>query len=57
MINKEEWEDFILQYDCVYIVLENKSILILLNDYMRQYPLSYHKINKKTLKNEIIEIV
>jgi hypothetical protein len=57
MINNEEWEDFLLQYDCVYIVLENKSILILLNDYMRQYPLSYHKINKKTLTNDIIEIV
>lgn len=53
----KEWDDFIEDYDCIFILLNNHKILILMKDYKRQYPLSYHKINKNTINMEKIEIL
>jgi hypothetical protein len=57
LINLKEWEDFIEDYDCIFILLNNNKILILIKDFKRQYPLSYHKINKKSINMERKEII
>jgi len=49
LINLEKWEDFIIDYDCIFIMQKSNNTLILLQDINRQYQLSYHKINKKTI--------
>jgi len=57
LINKDIWEEYILDYDCIFILLKTDKILILMKDYNRQYPLSYHIINKKTINTKKIDIV
>jgi hypothetical protein len=57
LIYLEKWDDFILDYDCVFIIQKNDEILILLQDIKRQHSLSYHKINKKTVYTNNISIL
>jgi hypothetical protein len=53
MTNLDELTDYFLEYDCIYILSKNYNVTIMMKDYNRQYPLSYHKINKKTLSGKI----
>lgn len=57
LINENLWEDYIIDYDCIYIMLESGKMIILLQDYKRQSSLSYHKIDKRSLNRLKIEIV
>jgi hypothetical protein len=57
LIYKDEWINYILDFDCVFIILKCNKILIMIQEYARQYPLSHHKINKKTVYNDKISIL
>ena len=57
LINLDQWDEYIEGYDCIFILLNSNKILILTKDYKRQYPLSYHKLNKKTLDMNKIDIL
>jgi len=48
IINKEEWNNLLLNIDTI-VILNNNETTILIQDFKRQIPLSYHKINKKTI--------
>lgn len=57
LINLDKWNDYILDYDCIFILLNTNEVLILLQDLNRQHALSYHKINKKTIYNSQMSIL
>lgn len=53
MNDLDELTDYFLEYDCIYILSKSNKVTIMVKDYNRQYQLSYHKINKKTLLDKI----
>jgi hypothetical protein len=61
LIENNEWEEYIKNYNCIFIISNNincnDNISIIMQDYKRQIPLSYHKINNKILDEEYLDIM
>jgi hypothetical protein len=63
LIENNEWEEYIKNYNCIFILSnnikcnDNDNIVIIMQDYKRQIPLSYHKINNKILDEEKLDIM
>jgi hypothetical protein len=57
MSNLDELINYFNEYDCIYILSNNSSVTLMMKDFNRQYPLSYHKIDKKTIYSGKIDII
>jgi hypothetical protein len=55
--NLDELINYFSEYDCISILSSNSNVTIMIKDFNRQYPLSYHKINKKTIYSGNIDIL
>lgn len=57
MTNLDELTNYFSEYDCISILSSDSNVTVMMKDFNRQYPLSYHKINKKTIYSGIIDII